>query len=110
MAELNILTVNIDGGTTSAAQNAGVGFAPCKMYIPSGFSGASVSFQVAESAGGTYAALYQSDNTLVSYTVTAGRWYYLEPHVFAGAQHFKVVSASSETDKDVIIVASRLAF
>lgn len=65
------------------------------FLMPAAFTGASVSFLVAEKDDGTYQPLYNASNSLVSITVAANRHYPL-PAELAGYPFFKIKSVGAE--------------
>lgn len=79
--------------------------AQCGFILPASFTGATVSFSVSADDV-TYAALYDSTNTLISITVTQGRAYALPIGVFPFV-YVKIVSASNEAAARTIIVSSK---
>lgn len=98
----------INGSASSNKLRLGYGYTPVKMYIPASFSGTSVTFEMAEKADGTWAALKDSADAAVTITVTADNWYELAPNTFAGVEHLQIVSSATETSKTILLVASKL--
>ena len=99
----------IDGGTTSISMALGFQKTPVKMYIPTGFAGETVTFNVADAFTGNWGQLRKSSaDEAVTYTVSAGNWYILEPKDFAGVENLQVVSATVETNKEVVILTGNL--
>src|SRR6185295_9704774 len=80
------------------------GYAGGLFQIPASFTGASVSFVVSATETGTYTALHDATNTVVSQTVTSSKSYPLPASLF-GAGFFKFVSASNETGAKTITVS-----
>lgn len=87
-------TIIASGQTTSAVVDQTGGLVS-GIALPAAFTGASVSFTVCGTEGGTYQALYDETNTLVSLTVAVSRSYIL-PAAIAAWPYFKIVSASAE--------------
>lgn len=81
------------GGTASSALKFG-DYAFGIFYIPSAFTGATVTFQTSYD-GTTYTTLRDSSNADISYTVTASKSYAF-PDEASGASYIKIVSASAE--------------
>lgn len=99
----------IDGGTSSIKMALGYQKTPVKMYIPTGFAGATVTFNVADDFNGNWGQLRKSSaDEAVSYSVTAGNWYILEPKDFAGIENLQIVSASIETEKEIVVLTGKL--
>lgn len=82
-----------NGATASSALKFG-DYAFGLFFIPSAFTGATVTFQVSYD-GTTYVVLKDSSNTDISYTVTASKAYPF-PDEASGAAYIKIISASAE--------------
>lgn len=95
-------SVTFSGTTTDSTKIDLAGKTPCGLFVPSGFSGASVTFKAATSLDGTYSTIRNNDGD-VSITVTAGKYSVLDPADFAGVAFLQIISASSETDKTIEI-------
>lgn len=97
-------TVTISSGQTASGALDLRGRAFVGFIMPAAFTGSSVTFQ--GSADGTnFYALYNSDNTQFSITVSTSRYYCLNPADFLGMQQLKIVSGSAEgADRDITIV------
>jgi len=95
-------TTIANGATVSAAVSC-PGFTRGAFLIPTGWSGgASVSFQVADAIDGTFAALYDSANALVSQNVTQTRWYAF-PDAVLKARAFKIVAVGATGANETIL-------
>ncbi len=79
-------------------------FAQGGFILPAAFTGATVSFKVCNTSGGTFVALYDAANVLVSLTVTAARAYAFPVALFPFA-FVKIVSASAEGADRLLDVA-----
>jgi FtsP/CotA-like multicopper oxidase with cupredoxin domain len=95
-------------GTTSGAVNLH-GLTAVGLHMPAAFTGTSVTFTAAPTETGTYQAVCEMGDSGSTYTVTAAASKYipLDPQVFAGVQHLKVVSGSSEAAERAIVIACR---
>ena len=90
---LSVVIAN--GAQLSAVINCG-GMALCGIKLPATFTGTSLTFEICDTAGGTFQPLYNSVNELVSMDVTQGRWYAIDPAFFQGVQFLKIKSGSAE--------------
>jgi len=64
------------------------------MYLPAEYNGETITFEVAESLTGTFAAAMDSGGTAISFTANAApRWYDLPPIVCSSAA-FKIVTGT----------------
>lgn len=79
----------------------------CGIYIPSTFSGTSISFEVSEARIGTYVPLEDETSTVISATVAASTYCRLKPADFAGVQFIRIVSGASEAAGRVVNAAAR---
>jgi len=75
------------------------------IVIPAAFTGIAITFQVSAD-GGTYQALYDTTNTLVSVTVAAGRSYDL-PGALDAWPFWKVVSGAAELAARALVVVGK---
>ena len=89
-------TVVIANGATASAEILLLGYAQGGFALPAAFTGASISFQVARVSGGTFLALRDDTNTVISITVAVSVAYPLPVELFAGWAAAKIVSASAE--------------
>lgn len=87
-------TTILSGQTDSDAINF-KDFAQGGFILPAAFTGATVSFKVSNTETGTFTALYDAANVLVSLTVTQARAYAFPVALFPFA-FVKIVSASAE--------------
>ena len=70
------------------------------LHIPSGFAGATMTFQAAAIADGsaTYREVMAMDGAAAySITITANKYIPLDPRVFAGIRKLKLVAATSNS-------------
>lgn len=80
------------------------------VIVPATWTAADIAFQVTDTAGGTYQAVYDSTNTLLEITVTAGRTYALNPTITVGFPYVKIWSQSGGSgvnqaaDRNVILI------
>lgn len=93
---LSNTTTIANAGTKSAAINMG-GLGLVGIVIPAAFTGTALTFEVCDTADGTFAPLYNSSNTLVSMTIAQGRSYAVDPALFQGYAFIKFVSGSAES-------------
>lgn len=95
-----------NGATTSGAVSL-EGVTILGIIMPATFTGTALTFQVCDTSGGTYVALYDSTNAAVSVTVGTSRAYYLDPAIFAAWRFVKVVSGSTEGGARSITLLTR---
>lgn len=88
--------VSFTASTTSDVQDLS-GCTLCGLYIPSGFSGASIKFESHSAATGTFSRVIGSDGAELNYTVAASKYLYVDPAIFAGIRFLKLVSDATET-------------
>lgn len=88
-------TATILSGATESDAIDFKDFAQGGFILPAAFTGASVSFKACNTSDGTYVAVYDSANALLSTTVTQGRGYAF-PIALFGFGFVKIVSASAE--------------
>lgn len=88
-------TTAIPAGTTTSGVIDAHQFGQGGFAIPAAFTGASVSFLVADIPAGGYQPLYGPSNALVSQNVTPGCSYSFPAAVFSWP-YVKIVSASNE--------------
>ena len=54
------------------------------IFIPSSFTGTAITFNVSQSAGGTYVPLVDGAGNTITKMVAASQYLYIDPNVFAG--------------------------
>lgn len=99
-------------GTTATTSDAldisgSTDYTFCGFFIPSSFSGTSVSFTVSTSLTGTYFPMTDEYGANISYVVAASKYVRCKPTDFAGVRFIKMVSGSSETAGRSVTVAAR---
>ncbi len=94
------------GSNTSDTIDCLVQGPPAELHMPAAFDGATLTFQNALTAGGTY-LIMRKDGADVSVTVTASRAIWLDPSIFYAAKYLRIVSASTETAERTIQVNHR---
>lgn len=93
------------GSPTSAAVTLN-GYEPVGIYMPSSFTGATISFTACDTVGGTYETLKSTTSgTTLTYTVTQSTYVALDPKDFYGVNFLKIISASSEAGARTLKVA-----
>lgn len=102
--DVDAVTIALNASTSSTHDlmtNGFVGF-----IIPSAFTGTAITFT--GSADGTnFFALYNSDNSAFSITVSTSRYYCLNPADFLGMRYVRLVSNGTEAAARTITVISR---
>lgn len=99
-------TVLILSGQTKSAAVSLRGTTICGIYVPSSFTGASISFE-ASPDGVTFSPIKSPAGTLLSIPVVAGDYASLYPLDFVGIEFLKLVSASAEAADRSIILSLR---
>ena len=95
------------GQTVSAAIDL-QGRTVVAMYMPSAFTGSTITFQTSPD-NSTFQALYNTSNTQMSATVTQARNYKFDPGDLSGIRYLKLVSGSAEgADRTIIISTMEL--
>lgn len=83
------------GDTESAVLNLG-GFALTGIFLPAAFTGTTLTFEAAPTAGGTFVPVTDQAGDPISYTVAQGTYVAIDPKDFQGIQFIKLVSGSTE--------------
>lgn len=91
----NAVPASIANGQQASAAIDLKGFTPCTLFMPAAFTGTAITFQVSTAIDGTYEDLYNSSGQ-VSYTVSQGKAYALDPKDFYGVRFLKIKSGSAE--------------
>ena len=94
--------VTFSTGTTSTGFQL-QGTMPLAIVTPVGLASTTLSFQ-SSLDGASWFDLYNG-SSLYSLTVAASRYISLNPDVFEGIRHIRIVAGSSETSKDIFIVS-----
>ncbi len=97
-------TATIANGATSSGEIDIRNAAGGSFQIPSSFTGASVSFTGSNESGGTFVAVHDSSNVVISQTVTASKGYAF-PAACMQFRFLKIVSASAEGAARTIQIA-----
>lgn len=100
-------TVVIANGGTASAEIDLQGTTLHGVYIPSSFTGTSITFTAAPSPGGTHAAVTDGNGNAITKTVAAGKFVPLNPADFAGVRWLKLASGSAEGGDRTIALAVR---
>ena|SRR3990167_5922917 len=102
--ESHVLTIASGATTATTLDLQSKGFVG--MQIPSAFTGTAVTF-TGSMDGTTFVAIYNSENSAYSVTVSASRYYILNPADFLGARYVRIVSNGAEGDDRTIIASTR---
>lgn len=113
MSEQSLVTATIaNGAALSGAINLG-NSRLVAIQMPAAWTAANLTFQAAESAGGTFQDVYDSGGTEVSVTAAASRFIsLLETQRYRGMRNIKVRSGTTGTPvnqaaaRDIILVLS----
>lgn len=100
----NAVTIAINASTSSSLDLGANGFVG--FIIPSAFTGTAVTF-TGSIDDSTFTALYNADNSAFSITVSASRYYCLNPADFLGMRYVRLVSNGSEAAARTITVITR---
>lgn len=79
----------------------------CGIFIPSGFQGTSITFQVAPESGGTFVVMKDGAGSTVTKTCAASQFLKIDPADFAGVQFMKIVSSATESAERILTLAAR---
>lgn len=96
-----------NGQTASGAVDMNT-HALCGMFIPSSFTGTTITFQTALTLAGTYVSVRDGAGSALSKTVAQGQYIPLDPADFAGIRFLKIVSGSAEGGERVVTLVGRL--
>lgn len=97
----------IASGATTSSEIDLSGTTLCGIYIPSAFTGTSISFQAATASGGTFVSVRDGAGNAISKTVAPSQFIKLDPTDFVGVRYLKVVSGSTEGAARTLILAAR---
>lgn len=92
----SIVSAVISSGQNASAAVDLVGTTLVGIQLPATFTGTSLTFQMATSAGGTYQTMIDGSGTTLTKTIVQGRYLLLDPAEFAGVQFLKVLSGATE--------------
>ncbi len=101
-----------NGATLSGAADLGYMQDLFGIVVPAAFTGTSLTFTVAPTAGGTYVALYGDDGNAITVTVAQGRTYTLRSvlrEALRGWRYLKIVSSGAEGAERTVVLLSRAA-
>lgn len=104
MSNLEYKTITIaSGGTASEAIDL-TNKSAVSFIAPATVTGSAFTFQVSDRVDGTYHDLKDSSDAALTYTVTGGDAYSLNPADFVGWAGMKMVSDSTEGgDRDITV-------
>ena len=88
-------TIAASGTVSNVISSSGLGL--CGIKFPAGFLGTTVTFNVCESATGTFVPMKNSTGTAISYTVGASEYTVINPSDFQGVAFFEIVSGTAQT-------------
>lgn len=89
------------GQTTSSTFDCG-GTAPVGLITPSGFTSASLSFNVSKSPSGPFVPLTNFDGTAFAIAAVASKWIPLQPAMFNGITYMQIISSVMQVSAVVI--------
>lgn len=104
---LAVTTATIANGQTTSSAIDLSGTTLVGIQLPASFTGTSLTFQAATTAGGTYQTVIDGSGTTISRAISQGRYLTLNPIDFAGIQFLKVVSSASEGGQRNLELISR---
>lgn len=90
-----VTTLTIANGQTVSSAMGTRGYTMFGVMLPAAFTGTAISYQVCDTLGGSYQAVYNSAGSLISITVAQGRSYMIPDDIKAWP-FFKIVSNASE--------------
>ena len=102
----NLIATIANGQTTSAVVDV-IGNCLCGVFIPSAFTGTTISLQASNLSTGTFYPVNDGAGSTVSLTVVAGEYTRIDPIITAGIRYLKIVSGSAEAAEREIILATR---
>lgn len=101
--QISVITATIaSSGTTSTAINV-YGTTAGALFIPTGFTGTSITFEGSCDDGATFKAITNSLGVAASQTVIANTWHTLDPQVFYPYDQIKIVAASQGSERTILV-------
>lgn len=100
-------TATIASSSTTSSEIDLSGTTLCGIYIPSAFTGTSISFQASSASGGTFVAVKDGSGNSISKTVASSQFIRLDPTDFVGIRFLKIVSGSTEGADRILTLAAR---
>lgn len=101
---LTNITATIANGQTTSSEIDLKGASMGTIYLPAAFTGTSLTFTAAPTAGGTHQTVYDDSNSAITVTVTQGRNYPIPAEVM-NARFIKLVSSGAEGAARSIVIS-----
>lgn len=104
------VAATIANGQTVGAEFDLAGNAIVGMILPAGMDSTSMTFQAAETAGGTFVAVNDDEGNVVSITVASSKQIAFSPAIttkLLGLRFGKLVAGTAETPAKTIILLTR---
>jgi hypothetical protein len=92
-------------GTTSAEVDL-MGTKVVGVYIPATFTGTTLKFSSAHTAGGTSFVMQDGLGSDYTVTVATGKYIALDPVKFVGVRFLKIISGSTESAERSLVLAT----
>lgn len=101
--DVALITATIlNGGTTTDAILL-YGCTAVKFLIPAAFTGTTITINGSIDGGVTYNPLYNSSGSQISYTVTTGGLYALNPLDLVGCDAIKLVASAQAAQRTILV-------
>lgn len=103
-SDFDVNSVTIATTTSTTIDLGSKGFVG--IIMPAAFTGTAITF-TGSVDNSTFVALYNSDNSAFSITVSASRYYVLNPADFLGCRYVRIVSNATEGASRTLTVLTR---
>lgn len=103
---LSHIAATIDSSEDTSDAIDLMGTTLCGVYLPSTFTGSSISFEVASEASGSFVPLYKN-GALYSISVSTDTYQTIDVSDVAGIRHLKIVSSGTEAAERTLTLAVR---
>jgi hypothetical protein len=97
----SVITCTVTSTATVSGATDLTGYRNFGLIVPSTFDGTTITFQVSDTSGGTYVALYDITNTQVSMTIAASRAYDLPGELMVW-RYMKIVCGTTQATTDTV--------
>lgn len=103
------LSTNTPATIAAAATKSGVinttGMSLCGIKFPAAFTSTTITFEMCDTAIGTFVPVVKADGSAVSYTVAQGKYSAIDPKDFGGIQFLKIVCGSTEGTQRALLLS-----
>lgn len=100
-------TVVISSGQTESTEIDLNGTTLVGVMTPATITSTTLTFKAALTSGGTFNAVTGTSGSAISYTISAGKYFAIDPKDFHGVRYLKLVGGSSEGADRTLTVLSK---